>query len=206
MNTDSTGFRYTDHERTVISSSCLPKKLNDEDWRYLETIAAVCQNTSLSRILDRRSATRIGKIAKKLELLLKDVPPDKARPRELPMWLEAVNAIWTWAEPQQLPKSARKRSNRARPDGIDGYLALLVLFYMQCCGRRPGLGPSSRCARFVIAAASPVLTKTYFEMAPHAISHLIRSRAWFLGQDFATERPEIGKPALAINAVPVAMA
>jgi hypothetical protein len=197
MTMDSLGFLYAADERAAIST-CAPKELSKDEWRYLEEIAAAYQNGSFETILDKGSAIRIEKTARKLELQLQAVPPGKAWPRELSVWLKVLSEIQAWAKPQQLPKSQRKQSNRARPDAVDGYLAQLVQFYIKL-GGRAGKAPSSPCALFVVAAASPVLARTYFELAPNAISHLIRSRVWLLGQDFATRRPQVGTPTLVIN-------
>lgn len=197
MNTDKAGFRYAADERAAIFT-CAPREHNEGDWRYLETIAAAYQNRSFETMLHKGSAIRIEKTARRLELQLRAVPPLKAWPRELSVRLKVLSEIQAWAKPQQLPKSQRKRSNRARPDAVDGYLAQLVQFYIKL-GGRAGKAPSSRCARFVVATASSVLGKTYFEMAPTAISHLIRSRVWLLAQDFGSSRPEVGAPTLTIN-------
>jgi hypothetical protein len=197
MNTDKAGFRYAADERAAIFTWA-PRELNEGYWRYLETIAAAYQNRSFETMLHKGSAIRIEKTARRLELQLRAVPPLKAWPRELSVRLKVLSEIQAWAKPQQLPKSQRKRSNRARPDAVDGYLAQLVQFYIKL-GGRAGKAPSSRCARFVVATASSVLGKTYFEMAPTAISHLIRSRVWLLAQDFGSSRPEVGAPTLTIN-------
>jgi hypothetical protein len=115
------------------------------------------------------------------------------------VWLKSLQELQSWARSQQRPKSKRKRSNRARPDALDVYLAQLVQFFLRF-GGRAGRAPSSPCARFVVAAASPAVATMYFKkLKPDAISNLIRSRFWLLGQDFANRRPEFGKPTLTIN-------
>jgi hypothetical protein len=122
--------------------------------------------------------------------------PPKIR---LPVWLQDLDELLTWAQAQPRPKSDRKRSNRARPDALDGYLALLVQFFMRR-GGYPGKARSSPCVKFVVAAASPVLSTMYFtKLKPGAISNLIRSRIWLMGQDFASLRTEVGAPTLTVN-------
>jgi hypothetical protein len=194
---NSAGFRYTADQRAVISANA-PKELNDGDWCELETLAVAyqCEFSHSRKILDKKGARQIEKTARKLVRQLKEIPSAEGVPPALSVSLKALSDTYAWLKLQQLPKSKWKRSNRARPDALDSYLAQLVQFYIRC-GGRAGKAPSSRCARFVVAAASPVLGGAYFKMAPSAIAHLIRGRLW--AQDLVTGRPEIGTPTLTIN-------
>lgn len=189
---DDGNFRYSAEERADISA-CAPRKLDGRDWLYLETLAADYQRRYFQPILNKRSATQIEKTARKLALYLRPILPAKARPPELPVWLQVLNEIDAWVKTQQV----RKRSNRAWPVAVYGYLGQLLDFYRNC-GGRVGKAPSSPSARFVFAAANPVLATTYGKLAPSAISDLIRRRVKFFGQGLAT-RPKLGTPTLVLD-------
>jgi hypothetical protein len=198
MNTGSLGFCYTTDERAVINA-CTRRELNDGDWLYIQTIAADYLCDCFQITLSNRRATQIENLARKLEWLLKDLSPARGGSclwsPKISVWLKSLGELQAWAKVQLRPKSQRKRSNRARPDALDGYLAQLVQFFMRC-GGHAGKAPSSPCADFVVATASPVLAMTHFELGRNAISNLIRSRVWLLGQDFSNSPPEIGRPTL----------
>jgi hypothetical protein len=196
MNTNGNGFRYTADQRAAISA-CVGE-LNEDDWRDLETLAAAYQCQYSKKILDQKSAGQIERTARQLAIHLKNIPLAKVVPPELPAWLNVLHEIRTWAESQLQPKSKSKRSNNARSDADDGYLVQLVQFYERRRGK-VGKARHSPGARFIFPAANPVLATTSGELAPSAISNLIRRCVRCLGQGLATGRPELGIPTLTIN-------
>jgi hypothetical protein len=113
--------------------------------------------------------------------------------------LKALDEFQAWVKAQRPPESRRKRGNRARPEAVEDLLVHLVLFYERH-GGKVGKGPRSPGARFIFAAANPVLATTYYgKLAPSAISSLIRRCMRLFGEGLATRRPELGTPTLTIN-------
>lgn len=185
-------FRYAEDQRADIVALA-PRKLTDKDWEILEGLA-VDYRKALPP-MPASKALQIGRTAQKLAQQLKTllVPDNPNRWPEIPAALNSLEALQAWVKPYLSPKSQRKKSNRARPDILDRYLVLLVMFF-QSCGGHPGKAPSSPCARFVIAATTPVLD----DLTPGAIAGLIRSRLWLLAVDLETAPPQIGAPELGI--------
>ena len=203
MNADNARFVYAADERVSISGCA---DLSDDDWRYLETIAAEYLGKYFRQLLTKRRASQLEDATRKLELQIQGLSPAATDAENgwclwspnVSVLLKFLSEIKVYANSQLKPKNKRKQSNRARHDDLDAYLALLVLRFMQL-GGKPGRAPSSPCAKFVDAAASPVLVMTHFELDKNAISNLIRSRVWFVAEDFSAPRPEVGKPNLSIE-------
>jgi len=207
MNIDNFQFLYTAKDRAFISDSArrgiTDARITDDYWQYLERIAADYLEKFFWGSLTKRRADQIRNLAWKLELQLKKLSPDTdAKKDGRCRWSPDVSALLKLLSKLQVyanyqPKSQRKKSHKARPDALDGYLALLVLFFMQL-GGHPGKDPSGPCADFVDAAASPALAMTHIELNRNAISDLIRSRVWMLAESIAAG-PQLGAPNLSID-------
>jgi hypothetical protein len=203
MNTDNARFVYTAKERALISD-CAPRGITDDHWRHLETIAADYLGKCFWGSLTKGQADPIKTLAWKLELQLKKLSPDAdAEENGRCRWSPEVSVLLKLLSKLQVnanyqPKSQRKKSNKARPDALDGYLTLLVQFFMDP-GGRPSTDPSGPCADFVLAAGRPVLAMTHFKLDGNAISDLIRNRVWMLAESIAAPRPQLGAPNLSID-------
>ncbi len=188
-------------ERASISR-CAPKDLNDDLWQYLETIGADYLDKFFRQLLlTKKRATQIENTARKLKSEIKG-PAAADLENGWCLWspkisvmLNLLGDLKLYAKSQQQPKSQRKKSNRARDDALDGYLTLLVLCFMQL-GGHPGKSPSSPCAIFVDAAASPVLAIAHADLDGNDISDLIRHRVWLLAENIAAGRPQLETSAL----------
>jgi hypothetical protein len=90
---------------------------------------------------------------------------------EFRIWLQQTGELARWAERSRRgrPKSMVGGSNRARSDVLDDYLRKL-LEYWEKRGGHAGKSPGSPAAKFILAAASPVIAN----LKASTVSHFIR--------------------------------